>query len=162
MCHSLLSHYTSALGGMVVWGSDMWYNVPRVSLEWWWFFREVISFVKPDMQNSFWALLDVPSICLGVPMYLGACCIAWPGVLFKLSFFMSFDEVLNVFCWLRWADWVCSHSCLMFSNWGGPALQWVLQGHMLMIFSLRSGISARLRWAASKKPRLGNLWILLS
>lgn len=47
---------------------------------------------------------------------LGVCYRAWSRVLFNLSHFWFFDEVLKVLCWLRWACYLvfCVHLHMLF------------------------------------------------
>lgn len=54
----------------------------------------------------------------GVPIVQAACYKVWPGVFFNLSFIPSFLEVLEVFCWLRWAG------CLFFCVHLGTVTDW--------------------------------------
>lgn len=56
--------------------------------------RDGVGFITHGVLNSEACWLYVFT-CVSTD--LGACCKAWPGMLFNLSF-PSFDEVLKVFC----------------------------------------------------------------
>lgn len=84
-------------------------------------------------------------MCTSVAITLRAFWKDWVGVLFNLCF-PSFEEILEVLWWLRWAGCplLCTavsalRSCMGDSNWGVHSITWTRGSeHMSVWFSLSS------------------------
>lgn len=111
-------------------------------LEWSWFFW-VVLFVTPEVRNSKACWLPLYPSCVHKPrcfMY------SWHEVLFNLCYFLSFEEVLKVFCWLR-----CS-GCLTFSVhlWMLPMLALLLGTEVAQFCNVSSRVRPHVKtdwWA---------------